>query len=69
MLIFSTLKSTKNFREQILSILPHLQVLDGEMLLNEDEDEISDDEEMKIDDAEGENLTDEEIIDASGSKK
>lgn len=59
---------TKIFREQILSILPHLQVLDGEMLLNEDEDEISDDEEMKIDDAEGENLTDDEIA-ASGSKK
>ena len=72
-MIFDTRINAKNptkiFREQILSILPHLQVLDGEMLLNEDEDEISDDEEMKIDDAEGENLTDEEIIDASGSKK
>jgi len=49
------------YREQILSILPHLQVLDGEMLLNDDEDEISDDEDMKIDDAEDENGTDQEI--------
>ncbi|CBY13742.1 unnamed protein product [Oikopleura dioica] len=31
------------------------------MLLNDDEDEISDDEDMKIDDAEDENGTDQEI--------
>ena len=51
--------------------MPDLQVLDGEMLLNEDEDEISDDEDMKIDDADAENLTDQEIVEeiASGSQK
>ena len=36
------------------------------MLLNDDEDEISDDEDMKIDDAEDENGTDQEID--AGSK-
>ena len=59
----------KTFREQILSILPQLQVLDGEMLMHHEEDIDDDDksdveEDMEGHDADGE--TDEQEADVSG---
>lgn len=58
----------RSFREQILSILPQLQVLDGEMLMHhedeDDDDKSEDEEDMEGHDADGE--TDEQDADVSG---